>query len=158
LPNLGNHGRGYQQSNVNVLEWFSALSTRLQRVRIAQGDWARIVQPSNVGPWTGLPVAVFLDPPYDGYEQAYNDGSKQGVSADVREWALAHGNDLNFRIALCGYEGEHAMPDSWSVFAWKSKGGYGNQSDEQGRENSARERIWFSPHCLKPERQLELFA
>lgn len=158
LPDLANHGRGYQQSNFNVLECFSALSTRLQRVRIVQGDWARIVQPSIVGPWTGLPVAVFLDPPYDGCEHVYDDVTKQGVSADVREWALAHGDDPNFRIALCGYEGEHAMPDSWSVFAWKSKGGYGSQSDKQGRENSARERIWFSQHCLKPERQLELFA
>jgi DNA adenine methylase len=158
LPNLGDQGRGYQRTNVDVLKWFCGLSTRLQRVRMAQGDWARIVQPSMVRRWCGWPVAVFLDPPYAAYESAYNDGSKQGVSADVREWALAHGDDPNFRIALCGYEGEHAMPDSWSVFAWKTKGGYGSHSDKQGRENATRERIWFSPHCLKPERQLELFA
>lgn len=150
LPNLGDQGRGYQRTNVDVLKWFCGLSTRLQRVRMAQGDWARIVQPSMVRRWCGWPVAVFLDPPYAAYESAYNDGSKQGVSADVREWALAHGDDPNFRIALCGYEGEHAMPDSWSVFAWKTKGGYGSHSDKQGRENATRERIWFSPHCLVP--------
>ena len=35
--------------------------------------------------------------------------------------------------------------------AWKAKGGYGSQGDGEttnGRTNSGRERIWYSPHCV----------
>ena len=54
-------------------------------------------------------------------------------------------------MALCGYDGEHAMPDGWECVAWKARGGYGSQGDADGsgRANSARERIWFSPYCLR---------
>jgi hypothetical protein len=51
------------------------------------------------------------------------------------------------RIALCGYKGEYEMPDDWECVSWKAHGfamGQGN-----GRENSKKERIWFSPHCVK---------
>jgi len=72
----------------------------------------------------------------------------------VREWALEWGNDPRMRIALCGYEGEHEMPDSWQCMAWKARGGYGSQGDDRGRENAERERIWFNSSCL---RQLSLF-
>jgi hypothetical protein len=74
-----------------------------------------------------------------------------GVSAAVRAWALENGDHPGLRIALCGYEGEHAMPDAWACVPWKAKGGYGSQGDARGRENAARERVWFSPHCLRPE-------
>jgi hypothetical protein len=53
------------------------------------------------------------------------------------------------RIALCGYEGEHEMPDSWECVPWKARGGYSSQGENAARENTYRERIWFSPHCLK---------
>jgi hypothetical protein len=33
-------------------------------------------------------------------------------------------------------------------------GGYGNRS---GNDNATKERIWFSPHCLHPDGNLELF-
>lgn len=69
----------------------------------------------------------------------------------MREWALANGDSPEFRIALCGYDTEHEMPESWECVAWKTNGGYGSQSDKRGRENKHRERIWFSPHCLKPD-------
>ena len=56
------------------------------------------------------------------------------------------------RIALCGYDGEHEMPDGWTVLEWKARGGYASVSDGEsdGKENCKRERIWFSPHCLGP--------
>lgn len=70
--------------------------------------------------------------------------------AVVRAWALANGDNPLLRIALCGYEGEHVMPESWRVFAWKTQGGYGHsQKPGQGLANRVRERIWFSPHCLE---------
>ena len=71
------------------------------------------------------------------------------VANDVREWAIAQGDDSRIRIALCGYEGEHAMPETWECVAWKAQGGYGSQGENRARENSAKERIWFSPHCLQ---------
>jgi hypothetical protein len=81
----------------------------------------------------------------------------QGLSAKVREWAIEHGDDPKMRIALCGYEGEHEMPSTWSVASWKAKGGYSNLSASgRGRENTFKERVWFSPHCLSATK-LELF-
>ena len=61
------------------------------------------------------------------------------------------------RIAFCGYEGEHVFPSDWDCIAWKARGGYGSQGDDIGRENSARERLWYSPACL-PRVQADLFS
>ena len=71
------------------------------------------------------------------------------VAHDVREWAIANGDNPLLRIALCGYHGEHAMPEGWREVAWKAAGGYGSQAaDGKGRENSKKERIYFSPSCI----------
>src|SRR3990167_61026 len=78
------------------------------------------------------------------------------VAHAVRDWAIAHGDDPRLRIALCGYDGEHAMPATWTAHRWKAYGGYGLQSDGTGRENARRETVWFSPHCLAT-RQPSLF-
>jgi hypothetical protein len=72
----------------------------------------------------------------------YNEDSGD-VAQAVREWAIAHGDDARLRIALCGFEGEHVMPSSWSVHRWVTPGGYA----AAGRANHRRECIWFSPHC-----------
>jgi hypothetical protein len=97
-------------------------------------------------------TGVFLDPPYAdeaGRRDALYSQDSGSVAHAVREWALEWGKDPDARIALCGYEGEHVMPTSWEVVEWKAKGGYGSQGDNAARVNSGRERIWFSPHCLK---------
>jgi hypothetical protein len=57
-------------------------------------------------------------------------------------------------VALCGYDGEHEMPADWNCVAWEAAGGYSGQGDSRGRLNRLRERIWFSPHCV---RQATLF-
>jgi len=67
---------------------------------------------------------------------------------EVRDWAIAHGDDPDLRIALCGYDGEHEMPDDWSEWAWKTQGGYGHQGNGRGKDNAHRERVWFSPYCV----------
>jgi hypothetical protein len=156
LPHLGNLGQGIHGSIAdNLHTWMAALSARLRRVRVCCGDWTRVLGPS---PTTCLGLtAVFLDPPYSDEERdpalyATDSGT---VAADVRTWALAHGDDPLLRIALCGYEGEHEMP-GWSAVRWKAKGGYGSQGDGRGRENASREVVWFSPRCLLA-RQGELF-
>ena len=57
---------------------------------------------------------------------------------------------------LCGYEGEHDMPEDWRVYAWSAGEGFGAQAKERSG-NGKRERVWFSPACLDEE-QPTLFA
>jgi hypothetical protein len=72
------------------------------------------------------------------------------ASAAVRTWAIENGDNPLLRIAVCGYEGEHEFPSTWQKVAWKANGGFGNQNpNTNGSINATRERIWFSPHCLK---------
>ncbi len=147
LPHLGDAGRG-------IMDLFNQLSERLRRVRVACGEWDRVLGES-VTIKHGL-TGVVLDPPYgdDEHSVTYSAQSSD-VATVVREWALANGENPMMRIALCGYEGEHNMPEGWECVAWKARGGYGSQSvDGQGRNNSERERVWFSPHCIR----VELFA
>jgi len=130
-------------------QWIHALSERLRRVRVCSGDWTRVM---GYSPTTHLGLTgVFLDPPYDRKKRhdVYNTDA-EGISDKVREWALEHGDDPKMRIALCGYEGEHEMPDTWEEVAWRG-GGYGNQAknNTRGKKNTHKERIWFSPHCLR---------
>ena len=142
-----------------LLPWMQALSERLRRVRVCCGDWTRVCGGDGGDALRHLiqqtPCGVFLDPPYadtaDRDPTLYRKDSGS-VAHKVREWAITHGDDERLRIALCGYEGEHQMPANWKCVAWKASGGYGNQGDvTKGRENSARERIWFSKFCLDPD-------
>lgn len=148
----GASGRGIHASaGRDVYSWMAELSERLRRVRVCCGDWRRILGPS---PTTCIGVtAVLLDPPYSA--EAGRDGSLYAeedlaVAHDVREWAVANGENPDLRIALCGYEGEHEMPADWTCVAWEAAGGYGSKA------NARRERIWFSPHCLTVRQQLAL--
>ncbi len=153
LVHLIHQGRGINQAAAvdGLLEWFTALSDRLARVRVCCGDWKRVCTPTSTVK-QGL-TAVFLDPPYPASAKRdmrlYRCESGT-VAHDVREWALEHGDDPRMRIALCGYEGQHKMPRAWACVPWKAKGGYGSRAAGRGLANSHRERIWFSPHCVKP--------
>lgn len=139
LPHLGNAGR-------DISGYFRQLANRLRKVRVCCGDWSRTLGES-VTIRHGV-TGVFLDPPYaSDRNQSYAVDSTD-VAHDVREWAVANGDNPLYRIALCGYAGEHAMPDGWIEVPWKAAGGYGSQGNGQGRENAAKEQIWFSPHCL----------
>lgn len=149
LPSL-DRPRGVNARRIDDLSaYFDEIRTRMRGVRVACGDWTRVLGDS-VTHRHGL-TGVFLDPPYDDGAITYGAGGT-GISAAVREWAVANGEDQALRIALCGYEGEHEMPDSWACVPWKARGGYGSQGNGDGRENAARERIWFSPACLVPGR------
>jgi DNA adenine methylase len=153
-PDLNNFANkdGKQQSGSGLLAWMFALATRLRRVRVCCGDWSRICTDAVV--FNESPTAVFLDPPYlygVGRDENLYSTDSGDVANAVREWAIVHGDDKRLKIALCGYEGEHVMPDSWDCVAWKSNGGYGNQGTGRGMENRGRERIWLSPYCLKPK-------
>ena len=142
LPHLGNAGRGEQ-----LEAYLCALAERMRNVRVACGDWSRVMGES-VTAKHGL-TAVFLDPPYS--DEADRDKVYAvdcgKVAHDVREWCLTNGDNPLLRIALCGYEGEHELP-GWREVAWKAAGGYGSQANARGRANSKRERLYFSPACL----------
>ena len=157
LPNLGNDGQGVHRKTIDSLSsYFLALADRLRRVRVCCGDWSRVLTPSACGLHHNPVVGVFLDPPYaDTAGRAARIYAEDSLSVahEVRAWAIEHGNDPRYRICLCGYEGEHAMPDDWECVAWKAHGGMGNQGNGAGKANRHRERLWFSPHCLRPDAQ-----
>lgn len=132
------------------------LADRLRRVRVCCGDWSRVLGPSATEK-IGV-TGIFLDPPYSAAAERdpsiYSE-EDLNVAHQVREWAIAHGDNPKYRIALCGYEGEHEMPANWQCVAWKANGGYAASAGNH--ENARRERIWFSPHCEIAKRQRGLF-
>lgn len=155
----GATGRGITASAFDlktggIYDYMFALAERLRRVRVCCGDWKRVVTPSITTKIST--TALFLDPPYHapGTERSavYNHDDDK-IWFEVRDWALEHGDDPLFRIALCGYEAEdnHGIPDSWECLSWKAAGGYGRS--ERGLGNRGRERIWFSPHCLTHQQE-----
>ena len=162
---LGDAGKGVNRKLVHlgdgntggIYDWFDRLRDRLINVRVCCGDWSRVCGPT---PTVKLgTTAVFLDPPYG--EDAKRSPciytkDTLSVSKDVRQWAIEHGDDIRMKIAICGYDGEHVMPDSWDCVAWKASGGYGSQSNGKN-QNATKERIWFSPHCEKEE-QTTIFS
>lgn len=148
VPHLGDAGRADY-----ILGTFRALAARLRGVRIACGDFERVLGPS-VTHRHGT-TGVLLDPPYPEGAMTY---SAECHHASVHEravaWAVANGGNEALRIALCGYN-SFEMPHGWTAHRWKARGGYGSQGDGEGRANAAREVIWFSPHCLdEPQRDL----
>ena len=153
LPSLGNDRGLNGVAAAPCLDWFRELQARLRRVRVACGDWSRVLGPSVLGKGKNVggrrPCAVFLDPPYPPTERdpgLYREDA-EGVAEQVRLWAIEHGDDPDLRIALCGYAGACDMPGSWTEHAWKGARGYAGEANA----NRERERIYFSPHCLPIE-------
>ncbi|HEY2512747.1 MAG TPA: DNA adenine methylase [Polyangiaceae bacterium] len=160
LPSLGNARGVHGAEKPPCLDWFRALQARLRRVRVCCGDWTRVLGNSVIGTTTSRnsgmnPCGIFLDPPYSGDERAADlYGVDSGtIAKEVARWAREHGDDPDLRVALCGYEGEHEMPSTWTCVPWKAHRGYAGADND----NKNRERIWLSPHCLpldKPQRTL----
>lgn len=151
LPNVINSGCGVHRRTVNLVEWFGELAARMRHTRILCHDWSRVVRPSIVK--RGKLTAIALDPPYSaeaGRDDAMYTEDDLAVAHAARQWAIEHGDDPKLRIALCGYEGEHVMPASWTEIAWKAHGGFScfAKGATRAKANRHRERIWFSPHCL----------
>ena len=148
LPHLGDPGQGHPH-RAHLIAYMTKLTHRLRYVRVACGDWTRVLTPSITDRF-GM-TAVFLDPPYGEGKVDYAAGGNRTDIADaVREWAIEHAENRNLRIALCGYDGQHDMPPDWQCIEWKAAGGYSSTAanDTQGKANRHRERIWFSPHCV----------
>ena len=160
LPHLGDAGVGVHRATITsheaLVAWMLALQSRLRRVRVCCGDWSRICGPTPTFK-CGL-TGVFLDPPYCSQERTPEIYSEESltVAKEVAAWCRECGNHEEMRIALCGYEGDYDLP-GWEVLAWKATGGYSTiHPKESRRDNCRRERIWFSPNCLKPELSLNI--
>jgi len=153
IPFLAGNGKGVnrQSKHGQIGDWMRQLSQRLARVRVCCGDWSRVCTPAVT---TGLGLTgVFLDPPYGslaGRDNGIYSQESATVAYDAQAWCIEHGSNKLLRIALCGYTGEHETLAShgWSVYHWQAQGGLSNLGHGKGRENSKKEVIWFSPHCL----------
>lgn len=152
-PMLSSAGGGIHGMTLPILDWFKKLQERTRRVRVSCGDWKKIVTPGITHKSKGLGnkdiTAVFLDPPYDLdiRDKVYKEDNN--IFKEVCQWAIDNGDNPRMRIVLCGYDGDHGIPESWQTYAWKTNGGFGNMGNDRGKDNSSKERIWFSPHCLE---------
>jgi site-specific DNA-adenine methylase len=157
LPFLAGGSSGGQKihahnwnGNGDLYAYMHALAARLRRVRVCCGDWSRIVTHGALN--FGDTVGIFLDPPYadtaERTDKLYSTDDLD-VAHEVRAWAIANGDNPRYRIALCGYEGEHVMPASWRVHVYRANKAYGSSNGGGLNDaNRRKERIWFSPHCL----------
>jgi hypothetical protein len=160
LPHLGSAGQGVnrQLQYDAILDYFRALAARLRRVRVCCGDWSRVV--TNGALAYGRTVGVFLDPPYLGDVRCRDlyRVDDHTVSIEVRNWALAHGDDPRLRIVLAGYWQEHAaaMPPTWRAHRYSARRSYGTRASVgSGKGNDANrhnECLWFSSACKQTER------
>lgn len=155
-PLLSSAGGGIHGLSLPVLDWFKKLQERTKRVRVCCGDWKKLITPSITYGNKGLTqkdiTAVFLDPPYDFNSRKKVYKEDNDVFSEVCQWATENGNNPRLRIALCGYEGDHGIPDDWKVFSWQANGGMANLGSGTGQSNKVLERIWFSPNCLEIEK------
>ena len=153
LPHLsGGNGRCADRTNY-IREWFGLLQDRLRDVRVAVGDWKRVLG-DTVTTQNGA-TGVFLDPPYSKGSMDYAVGGCGGKLADeVRAWCAANGHNQRLRIVLCGHAGEHdeLLANGWHTRTWMARKGYAITTE--ARDNSASETLWCSPHCV-PERAVQ---
>lgn len=146
IPKIALRGGIHCYTEDEALILMTALQERLKRTSICTGDWKRICTDSFI---LGKPTGVFLDPPYAEGEFFYaetngkTDGAK--VTDEVVAWATEKGDLPHMRIAVCGYEGTLKFPSTWQELAWSAGKGF----SYEGNENRHKERIWFSPHCLR---------
>lgn len=148
LPHLS-EGRGVNRQ-LFITEWFASIGDRMRDVRVACGDWSRVTGPAVLDAGGGF-TGIFLDPPYSSEEHSIKYANGQAdVAQDVLAWCSDNGANPALRIVLAGYAGEHdsLTEIGWRAVSWKARGGYGSQGDGRGRENSTRERLWLSPHCM----------
>ena len=163
LPHLGDAGQGVNRQLPHlseglgrthyIYEWFGALQDRTRGVRVAVGDWQRVLTES-VTVRHGL-TGVFLDPPYTKGAMDYAAGGVGGKLADeVRAWCAKNGKSKSLRIVLCGHAGEHdeLLAHGWGLRTWVARKGYA--ATDEAVKNSASETLWCSPHCV-PERAVQ---
>ena len=143
----------------NLCEYLKKLQKRLADVKVVCGDWMQVM--GGNGRTADGDCAVFLAPPYAPEQGRANKIYRKDdltTATDVLKWCKENGNNRLYKIALCGYDGEHNELEDmgWTVHAWKTGGGWANtgRDNSRGKENRFKERVWFSPFC---NRELTLF-
>ena len=155
LPHLDNAGRGVNRKlphlsagrGAFIRDWLAKLGARLRDVRVACGDWKRVLT-DGVTVRHGT-TAVFLDPPYTKGAMDYAAGGVGGaLASDVRRWCAENGHRKGLRIVLCGHAGEHdeLLSHGWSIRKWNARKGYALRSEAV--ENRTSETLWVSPACV----------
>ena len=150
LVHLGDAGQGVDTGEDCLIEYMTALAERLRYVRVCCGDWQRVVTVGALN--DGNVKGIFLDPPYD---QSVRDGGcyntdSEGLSAQVYDWCIEHQGREDYRIILCGYEGEHDIPKRWKTIEWTANRAYGRMNTVTANsENRRKERLWVSPQCTE---------
>ena len=102
---------------------------RLRRVRVCCGDWSRVCGPTPTvkqgahGGAAGPALLQRMTPASPISTRSTMAGSAVPCAPQALEW---EGADPRLRIALCGYQGDHAMPADWTAVPWKSSRGYGS--------------------------------
>lgn len=159
LPHMGNAGQGINRKLPHmgdagqgefIRQWFNDIAARIRDVRVACGDWSRVVKDS-VTTRHGT-TGIFLDPPYTKGAMDYAAGGVGGdLANDVHEWCKANGENPKLRIVLCGHAGEHDQltESGWTVHAWKARKGYART--DEAKQNSKDETVWASPNCVPIE-------
>ena len=147
IPHL-THDKGICTGN--AAQWLNWLSARLRNVKVVCGDWTRVCG----GNWqaSNKPVGIFFDPPYatDMRDKEIYHKESLDVAKDVGDWALKRGDNPDYRIVVCGYEGEHQqlIDNGWFVHEWSTGGGY-SRKNTKGATNRHLERLFISPYCEK---------
>jgi len=151
--------------NHGLYQYIRELSQRFIEVDVCCGDWLRILKPAvtlagKESTHKGT-CAVFLDPPYSaeaGRSSVYTV-EDFSVAHAVRDWCIEETDNENIRIALAGYDVEHAILEKeygWEAFSWSANGGYSKFADKgnASHANKKREVIWFSPSCSSARGEL----
>lgn len=150
---LGSSNRGLEKyRNGSLYHYFDLLRERMRYARVCSGDWKRVLGDS---PTTKLGLtAIFLDPPYahEGRDSTLYNHDHVSIASEVRDWAIAHGDNPLLRIAYCGYEDGYTWPAGWTRLNWTPRGGFEGQRKTGVNTNRFKEVVYFSPHCIRVDR------
>ena len=170
VPYVNNQGGGMgvskQRKNFQsahcqeIYNWFTALSSRLEKVITMNRSWESAVTPTvlaDTDSCSNIVRGIFLDPPYliekrkYGLYQSDVDGSTDEVARASFEWAVEHGEKEGYKIAYCCHEGDFEPPRGWSSEIRTFSG------VKKTENKTKRDLIMFSPGCDRIETQSDLF-
>ncbi|MEM4722080.1 MAG: DNA adenine methylase [Candidatus Methanomethylicaceae archaeon] len=153
VDSIGKRGESDERAYENILDAMRFFSDRLRHVRVVCGDWSRVVTRGSLS--HGGTKGIFLDPPYSKElrsDDIYSTDDRD-ISKEVNEWCVENGGKEDYRIVLCGYEGEHNNLEDlgWKKLKWVASRAMGRtyiKDKSRNYKNRFMERIWYSPHCL----------
>lgn len=166
LPHLSDTGTGSHGRQAHLEQWVSNLSERMRRVRVACGDFRRVLSPAALcDDAAGGRVGIFYDPPYGEGAEVYGAEDSKSVALEAAQRVAADALEHpSWRIVFAGYDGQHDdMFAGWRCVAWDpSKAGFNSGGYGRKNGNPQRERLWLSPSCLPVDgergRQKNLFG